>query len=52
MGEPVIGSELKASVEPKIEGSLVRWSQGLGGAWYGGAIIVGSEPWAFVEPQI
>ena len=35
MGEPVNGSEPGVFVKPKIKGSLVWWSPGLGGAWYG-----------------
>ena len=27
------GSELEAFVEPKVEGSMVPWSPGLGGVW-------------------
>ena len=51
MREPIIGSEPNAFIEPKIEGSLVQWSPGLGGAWYGEPII-GSKPGEFAVPRI
>ena len=36
MGEPMVGSKPKTFTDIKIEGSLVRWSPGLGGACCGG----------------
>ena len=32
---PPLGVSLSQVVEPNIEGSLVQWSPGLGGVWYG-----------------
>ena len=43
MGEPVVGSEPNAFIEPKMEGILVRWSPRLGGPAIGEPII-GSKP--------
>ena len=50
MGDTIIGSETRAFVEPKIEGSLHNGAQDLEGPGMGEHII-GSALKAFVEPK-